>query len=146
MKVVLKKDQKGLGKKGEIVNVSDGYARNFLFPKGIAAPADAKAENELKNQVSSKQFREKTEKENALALKEKIEKAEVRAKASASTDGKIYGSVTNAHLSALLQEQHGIEVDKRKIEIDPIKNFGSYTAVVRLAMGVTASLRVIVEQ
>ncbi len=146
MKVVLKKDQKGLGKRGEIVNVSDGYARNFLFPKGIAAPADAKAENELKSQVSSRQFREKTEKENALALKEKIEKVEVRAKASASTDGKIYGSVTNAHLSALLQEQHGIEVDKRKIEIDPIKNFGSYTAVVRLAMGVTASLRVIVEQ
>ncbi len=146
MKVVLKKDQKGLGKRGEILNVSDGYARNFLFPKGIAAPADAKAENELKNQVSSKQFREKVEKENALALKEKLEKIEVRAKASASTDGKIYGSVTNAHLSALLQEQHGIEVDKRKIEIDPIKNFGEYTAVVRLAMGVTASLRVIVEQ
>ena len=146
MKVVLKKDQKGLGKRGEIVTVSDGYARNFLFPKGIAAPADAKAENELKNQVSSKEFREKTEKENALALKEKLEKIEVRAKASAGTDGKIYGSVTNSHISALLQEQHGIEVDKRKIEIEPIKNFGSYSAAVRLAMGVTATLRVIVEE
>ena len=146
MKVVLKKDQKGLGKRGEIVTVSDGYARNFLLPKGIAAPADAKAENELKNQVSSREYRDKVEKENALALKEKLEGLEVVAAAEAGTDGKIYGSVTNARISQLLQEQHGIELDKRKIEMDPIKNFGAYTATVRLAMGVTASLRVKVRE
>ena len=146
MKVVLKKDQKGLGKRGEIVTVSDGYARNFLFPKGIAAPADAKAENELKNQVSSREYREKVERENAVALKAKLETLQVRARASAGADGKIYGSVTNAHLSALLEEQYGIAVDKRKIEIEPIKNFGTYHAVVRLSSGVTADLAVIVTE
>lgn len=146
MKVVLKKDFQSLGKRGEIVSVTDGYARNFLFPKGIAAPADAKAENELKNQESSKKYRDKVELENATALKEKLEKIEVRAKASAGADGKIYGSVTNAHISALLEEQHQITLDKRKIEIDPIKNFGTFTATARLAMGVTAPLKVIVEE
>ncbi len=146
MKVVLKSDVKGQGKKGEIVNVSDGYARNFLFPKGLAAPADAKAENELKNQISSKEYKAKVDLENALAMKEKIEKIEVHAKASAGTDGKIYGSVTNSHISELLKEQHGIEIDKRKITISAIKNFGTFTAEIKLSSGVNATLKVIVEQ
>ncbi len=146
MKVVLKKDAKGLGKKGEIVQVSDGYARNFLFPKGIAAPADAKAENELKNQISSKQYRDKVERENATALKERMEKLEVHAKATAGADGKLYGSITNAHLSALLEEQHGIQIDKRKIEAEPIKNFGTFHVTVKLPAGISASLKVVVEE
>ena len=146
MKVVLKKDHKGLGKAGEIVNVSDGYARNFLFPKGIAAKADAKAENELKNQISSKAYRDKVEREEAEALKGKLEGMEVRAKAAAGgEDGKIYGSVTNAHVSELLESQHGVKVDKRKIEMDPVKNFGTYTATVKLYAGISAKLKVIVE-
>jgi len=146
MKVVLKKDQKGLGKKGEIIEVSDGYARNFLLPKGIAAVADAKAENELKNQVSSKEYRDKVELENSLALKKRLEGITVHAKASAGADGKIYGSITNAAISALLEEQHKITLDKRKIETEAIKNFGTYTVAVKLPMSVNATLKVVVEE
>lgn len=146
MKVVLKTDIKGKGKKGEIVQVSDGYAQNFLFPKGFAAPADAKAENELKNQISSKEYRAKVDLENAKELKKVLESIEIRAKASAGTDGKIYGSITNARIAELLQENHGISVDKRKIDIDPIKNFGTFTAHVKLSSGISADLKVIVEE
>ncbi len=146
MKVVLKSDVKGQGKKGQIVNVSDGYARNFLFPKNLAAPADAKAENELKNQLSSQEYKAKVDLENAKELKEKLEKIEIRAKASAGTDGKIYGSVTNAHVSELLEQQHKIKIDKRKISIDAIKNFGTFHADIKLSSGISAQLKVIVEQ
>ena len=146
MKVVLKQDVKGLGKRGEIVNVSDGYARNFLFPKGLAGTADAKAENELKNQIASQAYRDQKERENAAALKKQLEGMEVHAKAAAGgEDGKIYGSVTNAHVSELLEKQYGIQVDKRRIEMDPIKNFGTYTATVRLYAGTSATLKIIVE-
>ena len=146
MKVVLKADVKGQGKKGQIINVSDGYARNFLFPKGLAAAADAKAENELKNQIASQEYKAKVDLENAQALKETLEKIEVRAKASAGADGKIYGSITNAHISELLAAQHNIQIDKRKIAIAAIKNFGTFTAEIKLSSGVTASLKVIVEK
>ncbi|MBP5288958.1 MAG: 50S ribosomal protein L9 [Clostridia bacterium] len=146
MKVVLKKDFKGLGKMGEIVTVSDGYARNFLFPKGIAGTADAKAENELKNQISSKAYRDKVEREEAEALKAKLEGMAVHVKAAAGAeDGKIYGSVTNAHVSELLESQCGVKIDKRKIELESVKNFGTYTASVKLYAGISAKLKVIVE-
>ncbi len=146
MKVVLKSDVKGQGKKGQIVNVSDGYARNFLFPKGLAAPADAKAENELKNQISSQEYKAKVDLENANAMKERLEKIEVRAKASAGADGKIYGSITNAHVAELLSEQHKIEIDKRKISLAAIKNFGTFHADIKLSSGVSATLKVVVEE
>ena len=146
MKVVLKSDVKGQGKKGQIVNVSDGYARNFLFPKGLAAPADAKAENELKNQISSQEYKAKVDLENAMALKEKLEKIEVKAKASAGNDGKIYGSITNAHVAELLASQHKIEIDKRKISLPAIKNFGTFHADIKLSSGVAATLKVVVEE
>lgn len=146
MKVVLKQDVKGQGKKGEIVTVSDGYARNFLFPKGLAAPADAKAENELKNQISSKEYKAKVDLENARAMKEKLEGISVTAKASAGTDGKIYGSVTNAHVSELLESQHKISIDKRKITLATVKNFGTFEADVKLSSGISAKLKVIVEE
>ncbi len=146
MKVVLKQDVKGQGKKGQIINVSDGYARNFLFPKGLAAAADAKAENELKNQISSQAFKEKVETEEALALKASLEKIEIRATASAGADGKIYGSITNAHVSELLEAQHGIKLDKRKITLNAIKNFGTFHANIKLHSGINAEVKVIVEE
>ena len=146
MKVILLQDVKGQGKKGEIVNVSDGYARNFLFPKGLAAAADAKAENELKNQISSKEYKAKVDLENAKALKEQLEKIAVHAKASAGADGKIYGSVTNAHISELLSAQHKIDIDKRKITVAAIKNFGTFNAEIKLSSGISATLKVIVEE
>ena len=146
MKVVLKSDVKGQGKKGQIVQVSDGYARNFLFPKGLAAPADAKAENELKNQISSQEYKAKVELENALATKEKLEKMQVTVKMNAGTDGKIYGSVTNAHVSDLLEQQHKIKIDKRKITLPSIKNFGTFHAEIKLSSGVSAELKIVVEE
>ncbi len=146
MKVVLKADVKGQGKKGQIIQVSDGYARNFLFPKGLAAPADAKAENELKNQISSNAYKAKVELENAQELKKKLESISVTAKATAGTDGKIYGSVTNSNISDLLEKQHGVKIDKRKISLPSIKNFGTFTADIKLSSGVSATLKVIVEE
>ena len=146
MKVVLKADVKGQGKKGQIIQVSDGYARNFLFPKGLAAPADAKAENELKNQISSSAYKAKVELENAQEMKKKLEALSVTAKATAGNDGKIYGSVTNAHISELLEKQHQIKLDKRKISLPAIKNFGTFTADIKLSSGVSATLKVIVEE
>jgi large subunit ribosomal protein L9 len=146
MKVVLKSDVKGQGKKGQIVQVSDGYARNFLFPKGLAAPADAKAENELKNQISSQEYKAKVDLENALATKEKLESLQVTVKMNAGTDGKIYGSVTNAHVSDLLEQQHKIKIDKRKITLPPVKNFGTFHAEIKLSSGVNAELKIVVEE
>lgn len=146
MKVVLKADVKGQGKKGQIINVSDGYARNFLFPKGLAAPADAKAENELKNQISSNAYKAKVELENAQEMKKKLEEISVTAKATAGADGKIYGSITNAHISELLQKDFGIKLDKRKISLPAIKNFGTFHADIKLSSGVSATLKVIVEE
>lgn len=146
MKVVLKADVKGQGKKGQIINVSDGYARNFLFPKGLGAPADAKAENELKNQISSNEYKAKVELENALELKKKLENISVSAKATAGSDGKIYGSITNAHISDLLAKEHDIKLDKRKISLPAIKNFGTFHADIKLSSGVTATLKVVVEE
>ncbi len=145
MKVVLKQDVKGQGKKGQIVNVSDGYARNFLFPKGLAAPADAKAENELKNQISSQEYKAKVDLENAKETKARLEAIQVTVKAGAGNDGKIYGSVTNAHISDLLEAQHKIKIDKRKITLDPVKNFGTFHATVKLSSGISAELKVVVE-
>lgn len=142
MKVVLLQDQKGLGKKGEIVNVSDGYARNFILPKKIGAPADSKAENELKNQKSSQEYKIKVDTENALKLKEKLEKCEVVANAKAGNDGKLYGSITNSNIAELLKAQHGVDIDKRKIEIEAIKNFGEYTADVKLYPNISAKLKI----
>jgi len=146
MKVVLKNDVKGQGKKGDIINVSDGYARNFLFPKNLAAPADAKAENELKNKISSNEYRIKMETENALAMKKKLETIEIVAKASAGSDGKIYGSITNAKIAELLKEQHGIEIDKRKVNVAAIKNFGTFHAEIKLYTGISAELKVVVQE
>jgi len=146
MKVVLKADVKGQGKKGEIINVSDGYARNFLFPKGLAATADAKAENELKNQIASREYKAKVDLAEAMKMKFKLEEIQVRAKASAGADGKIYGSVTNAHISELLEQQHKIKIDKRKISFPAVKNFGTFHAEIKLSSGVSAQLKVIVEE
>lgn len=146
MKIVLKKDAKGLGKKGEIVTVSDGYARNFLLPKGIGAIADAKAESELKNQISSREFKEKQEREAAEELKKTLEKIEVSAKAVAGSDGRLYGSITNSHVATLLEEQHKIKIDKRKIEMDAIKSFGVFHVQIKLYNGIAASLKVSVTE
>lgn len=143
MKVVLLQDVKAQGKKGQIIDVSEGYARNFLFPKKLAIVADAKAINDVKNKESSKQHKLEVEKSQAKELGEKITNATVKISAEAGNDGRFYGAVTAKDISEALKAQTGIDVDKRKIVLDsPIKAFGTYKLDVKLYPEVTAKLTV----
>ena len=133
MKVILLADVKGQGKKGDIIKVSDGYAKNFLFPKKLAAEADAKLMNEMKGKEEARLHKIELEKEAARATAAKLEGIMVKIAAQAGADGKTYGSVTSKEIAEKLLEQAGIEVDKRKIEIpEPIKAFGTYSLEVKL--------------
>ena len=138
MKVLLRQDVKGQGKAGQIVNVSDGYARNFLFPRQWAGPADAQAMNEVRTKEEAARYHAKVEKDEAIKtvdlLKDKIVKA--------GSAGRLFGSVTTKEVSAELEKQFGIKVDKRKISMDDIKAFGSYNAELKLPQGVVAKVTV----
>ncbi len=143
MKVILTQDVKSQGKKGELINVSEGYARNFLFPKKLAVEADAKAMNELKNKEASQKFKHDTEKAAAQAVAEKLKTVVVKIPMAHGADGRLYGSVTSKEIAEQLKAQHGIEVDKRKISMsDPLKAYGSYELDVRLFTDVTGKLTV----
>ncbi len=145
MKVMLLCDVKGQGKKDQIVNVSDGYARNFLFPKKLAVPADAKVMNDVKNKEASKKHREELERQAALETKAKLEGCVVKLFMSAGSDGKFFGSVTSKEIAEELEKQTGISVDKRKINLsDPIKNFGTYAIDVKLYTEVVGKLNVLI--
>lgn len=147
MKVVLKQDVKNLGKKGELVETSDGYARNFLFPRNLAAEADNKAMNELKNAESSKQFKIDTEIKQATASKNKLEGQVFKMTAKAGTNGRLFGSVTSKEISQEIKKQYAIAVDKRKITLDTdIKAFGTYNATVKLYNGIVANIKVQVSE
>ena len=127
MKVVLLADVKGSGKKGELVNVSDGYARNFLFPKKLAKEANAQALNELKNAEESKAFKIKQETEAAQASADKINGKSVSILAKAGQGGKLFGSVTAKEIAEAIKKQYGVDVDKRKIDTKgDMKAFGKY--------------------
>ena len=145
MKVMLLQDVKGKGKKDEIVNVSDGNARNFLFPKKLAIEADAKALADAKNKEDAKKFKIEQDKVAALAIAEKLQGITVKIKATAGADGRLYGSITTADIAAALKEQAGIEIDKRKIQSDSaIKAFGSYTLDVKLYLQIVGKINLIV--
>ena len=145
MKVLLLKDVKGQGKKDEIVNVSDGYARNFLFPRKLAIEADAKALADAKNKEEAKKFKIEQDKAAAKATAEKLQGVVVKIKATPGADSRLYGSITTADVAAALKEQSGIEVDKRKIVSDgAIKAFGSYTLDVKLYPEITGKINLIV--
>ena len=143
MKVVLLSDVKGQGKKGQVVNVSDGYARNFLFPKNLATPADNKIMNELKGKEEARLRQIELEKQAARDTAEKLKTVTVKIKAQAGADGRIYGSVTSKEIAEQLAAQHKITIDKRKINLtDPIKAFGTYSCEVKLHVGVSAKVTV----
>ncbi len=142
MEVLLKSDVKGLGKKGEKVSVSEGYARNFLFPKGLAAEMNAQLMSELKNKESSEQFRADEDLKAAKAFAAKINGQTVAIKAKGGANGKLFGSVTAKEISQLISTKFGIKVDKRKITVEDIKAFGTYNAQVRLHPQVTADFKV----
>ncbi len=145
MKVVLLSDVKGQGKKGQVVNVSDGYARNFLFPKNLATPADNKIMNELKGKEEAKLRQIELEKQAARDTAEKLKSVTVKIKAGAGADGRMYGSVTSKEIAEQLMAQHGITIDKRKITLaDPIKAFGTYLPEVKLYPEITGKITVVV--
>lgn len=147
MKVILLQDVKSHGKKGELVTVSDGYARNYMIPRGLAKEANAQAMNEFHNAESAKAYKIKTEKENAQATFERIDKKTVKITAKAGQAGRIYGSVTTKEIAAELKKQYGVEVDKRKLSLSmDIKAFGSYPCEVKLYNGITATITVSVTE
>ena len=145
MKVILLQDVKGQGKKDQIVEVSDGYARNFLFPKKLAVVADNKAINEVKNKEASKQYKIETEKAAANAIAAKLSEVVVKISVNAGADGRLYGSITSKDVAEALAKQHGVTVDKRKIVMpDPIKSYGTYNFDVRLYPEIVGKVKVTV--
>lgn len=147
MKVILLEDVKSLGKKGEVVNVSDGYSRNFIFKKNLGLEATPKALNDLKLQ---KQNDEKIAAENlekAKILAGEISGKSVTLSIKAGSDGRAFGSVSTKEISAAAKEQLGYDLDKKKMHLaEPIKNVGSFTVPVKLHPKVTAELKVIVKE
>ena len=144
MKVVLKQYVKGLGKKGELVNASDGYARNFLFPKNLAVEANAQNMSELKNREQAEKYRIATETAAAKANAEKMSGKTIKLTAKAGANGKLFGSVTSKELAEKIADEFGIKVDKKKISCEDIKQFGTYEFEVKLYTGISAKLFVMV--
>ncbi len=142
MKVVLLEDVKGHGKKGELCNVSDGYARNFLFPKKLAVAADAAALSELKSREDAKAHHKQEEIDAAKATAEKLNGKSVTVRAKAGNGGKLFGSVTSKEISEEIKNSFGITVDRKKMNVGDIKNFGEYTAEIKLYTGITAKITV----
>ena len=142
MKVLLLADVKGQGKKDQIIEVSDGYARNFLIPRKLGIAADAKTIGDAKAKEEAKQFKIQEEKKAARAIAEKIESTLLVIKAAGS-DGRLYGSITSKDVAEALAKQHGIEVDKRKLTLkEMIKSYGDYEAEIKLYTEVSATLKI----
>ncbi|MBP3376762.1 MAG: 50S ribosomal protein L9 [Clostridia bacterium] len=147
MKVLLLADVKGQGKKDQIVDVSDGYARNFLFPKKLAVVADAKVLSEAKSKEESRQFKLREEKTAAKALADKLSALTVNITASSGGDGRLYGSITSKDIAEKLASQHKIEIDKRKLVLsENIKAYGTYLVDVKVYPEISAKLKVTVSE
>lgn len=144
MDVILKADVKGLGKKGEKVKASDGYARNFLFPKGLAVEANAQSLTELRNREQSNQHKIDVEIASANESKAKLQGKVIKITAKAGSNGKLFGSVTSKEVATEIAKQFAVKVDKRKISMDDIKNFGSYKIEVKLYTNIVAEMTVMV--
>lgn len=147
MKLILLQDVKGQGKKGEIIEASDGYARNFLMPRKLAAPATADVLNAKKIAYEATQRRMRLEKEAAEKLAKELKDLPVHIKAKAGSGGKLFGSVTAKEIAEEMKKQHQVDVQKNKIVLEEtIKNFGTYEVKVKLYPEVTGTLRVVVEE
>ncbi|NLD50508.1 MAG: 50S ribosomal protein L9 [Clostridiaceae bacterium] len=147
MKVILKEDVKSLGKKEELVDVNDGYARNFLIPKGLAVEASSTNLNIMKTKKDAEKSKKDRELAQAKELAEKLGKTTVVLKAKAGDNGKLFGSITNKDVSDVLKKDHKLDIDKKKISMaDSMKSLGSYSVEVKLYPGVSAKLTVKIEQ
>ena len=143
MKVVLLQDVKDLGKKGELVNASDGYARNYLFPRKLAVEATAGKLKELEDKKSSEKNRKEKELSAAKELADKISKAEIIFKTKAGENGKLFGSITGKDVADALKSQHKIEVDKKKVVLhDAIKALGTYQVEIKVYPEVSAKINI----
>ncbi|MBQ8403616.1 MAG: 50S ribosomal protein L9 [Clostridia bacterium] len=147
MKVVLLADVKSQGKKGQVINVSDGYANNFLFPKKLAVPADNQVLTEMKGKEEARLHNIELEKKAAKDIAEKLKNATVKIKAQGGTDGRTYGSVTAKDVAEALEAQHKIKVDRRKISLnEPIRTFGTYILDVKLYADISGKITVTVTE
>ena len=145
MKVILLADVKGQGKKNDVIEVSDGYGKNFLIPRKLAKVADAQSLNDVKTQESARLYRIETEKKEARALAEKLTTLVVKIPATSGADGRLYGSVTTKDIAERLQADHKISIDKRKLVLtDPIKAYGKYEIEAKLYLEVTGKVNVLV--
>ena len=143
MKVILKVDIKGVGKKDEVINASDGYARNFLFPKNLAIEANNENMSKLKAKQNSSAFKKSQEKELAKEIAEKLSKIQLKVPVKAGENGKIFGGVSSKEISELLKENYKIEIDKKKIELkETIKTLGIRTIEIKLFEGVVGKLKI----
>ena len=143
MKVILLQDVKGQGKKGQLVDVSDGYARNFLLPRKLAQEATADNINTMKMNDKAQQEKRQREREQAVALAKELQEMTLVVTARGGGAGRLFGSVTNAEIADALAKQKNVQLDKRKVVLDePIKNVGTYTVRCKLGYEITAELRV----
>lgn len=143
MKVILLQDIKGVGKKDQVINANDGYARNYLFPKKLAVEANVGNLTNLKSKQDSNQYRKDLQKEEAIKIADKLKGLTVQIKVKAGENGKIFGGVTSKEISENLKTQHGIEIEKKKIILtETIKTLGTVNVDIKLYEGVTAKLKV----
>lgn len=146
MKVILQEDVKGKGKKGQLIDVSDGYARNFLLPKKLAVPATADNINTQKLMDKARREREAAEKEAALELSKKLKDCPVIVTAKAGAGEKLFGSVTTKEISDAIKEQYGFDIAKTKLVSEPIKAFGTYDVKCKLGYEITGVVKVTVKE
>ena len=146
MKVILMQDVKGQGKKGQTINVSDGYARNFLLPKGLAVEATNAAINDMKGQDEAFAYKKQTELNEAKEMQAKLAELSVKLSAKAGANGKLFGSVTNKDIAEALVSQHHIKIDKRRFEMEDIKQTGTFEVSVKLYPDVTGKLKVVITE
>ena len=147
MKVILKQDIKGVGKKDQVINASDGYARNFLLPKGLAVVADSTNMSNLKSKNEANIYKKNQELENAKSIANKLNETTLKIKAKVGENGKLFGGITSKEISEQLKKDFNIEVDKKKIVLNEnIKQIGTTLVQVKLYEGVVAKLKVMVEE
>lgn len=143
MKVILLQDVKKIGKKGEVIEASDGYARNFLFPKNLAVEANAENMSKLKAKQDSNAFKKSQEKEEAERIADKLSKILLKIKVKAGSNGKIFGGVSSKEIAENLEKQYQIKVDKKKIDLkDAIKTLGTFNVDIKLFEGVVGKVRI----
>ena len=146
MKVILVKDVKGLGEKESLVNVSDGYARNYLIPKGLACQSNQKNLNVMKAKNKAMEAKKEKEIEEAKALADKLNQSSITIKAKAGENGKLFGSITSKDISEKIKSMHNLDIDKRKIVLDePLKSMGEFSIEIKIYPEISSKLKVYIE-